>query len=214
MEKSAKLLDFLLKNKEKLISFLSIFEEKTFRQSREIIDNKLNGERSDKNQLSLFDIIEGNNKLIKQENTTEPIIKGLDFSPAEDKLIHTISLILSRKSERYDQSSPNYYMGNYEKGTITIDLIDLETARMVITPHETLFNIFRKKRLQHRPYKIHIRHFWKLAKRNFLITLNFPSKTVKKDEKKKFNKIRTYLPVFQVVILNPDLTESESQENR
>jgi hypothetical protein len=41
--------------------------------------------------------------------------------------------------------------------------------------------------------------------------LNLPSKT-STEKKKKFDKIRTFLPLFQIALFNHDLTESESQE--
>jgi hypothetical protein len=211
-KKSVDLIDFLLKNKEKLLHFLSIFEEKTFRQSREIIDNKLNGERAEKNQLFLFDEIENRNKTPKQTNTApETIIKGLDLSPAEDRLIHSISLLLSRKSERYDQSSPKYYMGNYETGVISINSIEVETARMVITPHDLYSTYLGRKDYNTDHIKFILGVLNELSKKNFLITLNFQSKS-STEKKKKFDKLRTYLPLFQIAILNHDLTESESQE--
>lgn len=209
-KKATDLIDFLLKNKEKLLGIIAVFEEKTFRQSREIIDNKLNGERADKNQLLLFDLIDDKNKPSKQENAVEPLIKGLEFSPAEDKLIHTISLLLSRNSERYDQSSPKYYMGNYETGLISINSIEVETARMVISPHELYSTYFGRNDYNTDHIKFILNVLNDLSKKTFLITLNFPSKS-STEKKKKIDKFRTFLPLFQIAILNHDLTQSESQ---
>lgn len=212
LKKSTDLINFLLKNKEKLISFLSIFEEKTFRQSREIIDNKLNIEKSDGNQLLLFDDIENIKKPNKQPTTKpETIIKGLELSPAEDRLIHSISLLLSKKSERHSQESSKYYMGNYETGVVSINSIEVETARMVISPHELYSTYLGRKDYNTDHVKFILGVLNELSKKNFLITLNFPSKS-STEKKKKFDKFRTFLPLFQIAILNHDLTENESQE--
>lgn len=206
-KKSMGLIEFLIQKRHELVDVLSAFDEKTFRQSREIIDNKLNTEKSSKASLLEKDT----GPLFPQKAPIEPIIQRLDLSPAEDRLIHTISLLLSRNSERSDQNSPKYYMGNYESGLISVHSIEVETARMLITPHE-LYSTY----LGRDDYNTHHIQFIldvlnNICKKNYQITLNMLSKT-STEKKKKFDKVRTFLPLFQIAILNHDLTESESQE--
>jgi hypothetical protein len=206
-KKSMGLIEFLIQKRHELVDVLSAFDEKTFRQSREIIDNKLNTEKSSKASLLEKDT----GPLFPQKSPIEPIIQRLDLSPAEDRLIHTISLLLSRNSERSDQNSSKYYMGNYESGLISVHSIEVETARMLITPHE-LYSTY----LGRDDYNTHHIQFIldvlnNICKKNYQITLNMLSKT-STEKKKKFDKVRTFLPLFQIAILNHDLTESESQE--
>lgn len=218
-EKSIQLIDFLLNNKEKLLNLLSIVEEKTFRQSREIIDNKLTKEpeKNQPMQMTLFDALENKTPTQNSDNQinkekAEPSIKGLsELTESEDKLLLVLSQLLSKKSERYDQQSPNYYMGNYERGLISVNEIDMETARIRISPHELYSTYLGRNNYNTDHIQFILNALSNLSKKNFLVTLNVPSKNSKKPNK-KFDKLRTYLPLFQVGILNLDLTESESQE--
>jgi len=214
-ENSSKLIsfvNFVINNKKELVKFLSIFDKKTFRQSREIIDNKLNCEKSEKKQLLLFEDTTPSVNSEKQPlGQTEATIKGLDLSPAEDRLIHSISLLLSKKSERHDQSSQKYYMGNYQTGIISINSIEVETARMIITPHELYSTYLGRNDYNADHIKFILNTLEELSKKNFLVTLNFPSKS-STEKNKKIDKLRTFLPLFQIAILNHDLTERQSQE--
>lgn len=83
---------------------------KIFRQSRELIDNKLNRDNENKN-LKSEDVFNTNEKGIFE--LPETIIRCLDLDQGEDRLVHTLTLLLSRKSENRDQKSSDYYMGNY-----------------------------------------------------------------------------------------------------
>lgn len=207
IKKSIEIFDFLIKKKENLLDILSIFEEKTFRQSRELIDNKLTPPtvKSKKEEIEELYTQEKINETIK------PIIKGLNLSPSEDRLIHTISLLLSRKSERHNQNSPKYYMGNYETGSISINSIEIETARMLISQHELYSTYLGRNDYNTGHIKFILSVLNDLSKKNYQITITLPSKS-NTHKKKHFDKIRTFLPLFQVAILNKDLTESESYE--
>lgn len=196
---------FIVENKDYVLKVLSI-DEKTFRQSRELIDNKLDRAAKSNNQLSLFD---AEKNLASQPQGAQPIIKGLDLTPAEDRLIHTLSLLLSRKSERYDQSSSSYYMGNHERGLYSMkDLdIEVETARIVIKPHELYSAYYGRDDYGSDSINSVLKTLDELSKKNFMVSLTFPSKI----KEGRYDKIRTYLPMFKIAILNLDLTVSESQ---
>jgi len=178
-----------------------------------LIDNKLSREPIDSKQLLLFDNLkhEENNKSLRTEkNTGSPVIKGLDLSTGEDRLVHTLSVLISKHSERRNQNSANYYMGNDERGVATINSIDFETARLNISPHE-LYSTYLGRINYNTDNINHILGVLnEISKKNFLITLTIPK--VGKDGRKRYDKLRTYLPLFQVAILNKDLTETENQE--
>lgn len=206
VKKSMGLIEFLIKKRHELVNILSTFDEKTFRQSREIIDNKLSTEKASLKKASSL-----KKSPFCPKTSIEPIIKRLDLSPAEDRLIHTISLLLSRNSERHNQNSPKYYMGNHESGLISIHSIEVETARMLISPHELYSTYLGRDNYNTNHIKFILDVLNNLCKKNYQITLNLPSKTTTQN-KKKFDKVRTFLPLFQIALLNQDLTESESQE--
>lgn len=181
-------------------------KNKTFRQSRELIDNKLDCKQEE--QLTLFDIID--KKEIKQEKQEMPIIKGLDLDQAEDRIVHTLTLLLSRKSENKDQKSDNYYMGNYEKGVITVHNTEMETARIIISPHELYSTYYGKDNYGSDQITFLLNKLDSLSKKLFSTTWNIQIKS--KGNQKRYDKVRTNLPLFQIAILNQDLSESESQE--
>lgn len=212
--KSDESIDFirlLLENRENVLNIISSTQDKTFRQSRELIDNKLAREQTETKQLSLFDHMDQKGNLIPSSTAPEPpVIRGLDFTPGEDRLIHTLSLLLSRHSEKWNQQSPNYYMGNFERGVTTINSVDLETARLMITPHDLYSTYLGRTDYNTDHIQFILQSLSELSKKNFLVTLTIPKESNQKG--KRFDKLRTYLPLFQVVILNKDLTETESQQ--
>lgn len=204
---------FLIEKKEDLIRLIDSEKNTTFRQSRELIDNKLTRKPIESAQLSLFDNIDEKEKKIANPNhdqSAQPIIKGLDLSPAEDRLVHTLSLLISKHSEKRNQDSPEYYMGNQERGVTTLNSIELETARLMISPHELYSNYLGRDDYNTDHIQFILQSLNNLSKKNFLVSLTIPKGTGQKG--KRFDKLRTYLPLFQVVILNKDLTETESQE--
>jgi len=123
-KKSIELIKALVETKDKLLEALSIIGNNTFRQSQEIIDNKLTKEptTSQTKQLDFFNLMEGGAYEDTEKEKTKPLIKGLStITETEDKLLLVLSQLLSKKSERYDQKSPNYYMGNYLDFAIFLD---------------------------------------------------------------------------------------------
>lgn len=180
-------------------------KNKTFRQSRELIDNKLD-RKIENEQLTIFDIYDKNNKKI--EEIEKPIIKGLDLDQGEDRIVHTLTLLLSRKSENTDQSSKDYYMGNHTKGITSINDIDMETARILVSPHEFYSTYYGREDYNTDHIKFVLNKLDSLSKKMFLTTWNFPIK----GKEKRYNKFRTYCPLFNAAILNLDLSESECQE--
>lgn len=183
---------------------------KTFRQSRELIDNKLDRDNENQ-QLTFFDLLDNKEKKINELPAEKPIIKGLELDQSEDRIVHTLTLLLNKNSENRNQKSSNYYMGNYEKGIVSINEIEMETARIIISPHELYSTYYGKENYGSDQIGFVLNKLNELSKKTYLTTWNFPVKTNKKGEI-KYNKFRTYCPLFQIAILNKDLSESESQE--
>jgi hypothetical protein len=176
----------------------------TFRQSREIIDNKLN-QVIDVEKSTYFCLDEN-----KEVQIDKPIIQGLSLDQGEDRVLHTLSLLLYRKSENVDQSSPNYYMGNYQKGIISINEIEMETARIIVSPHEFYSTYLGRDDYNTHHIKFILGKLDKLSKRTFLTAWKFPKETKRKTKTYLF--FRTYLQLFQMALLNNDLSEIERDE--
>lgn len=183
-------------------------KSQTFRQSRGLIDGKLDREITNK-QLTFFDVNDNKDKQIKDLPSNNLTIKGLDLEQGEDRILHTLSLLLHKKSENKNQKSSDYYMGNYEKGIVSINQIEMETARLILSPHEFYCTYFKRDNYNSDHIKYVLENLNSFSKKQFLFTWNFPIKG--KKGKISYNKMRTYCPLFQVVILNHDLTENESQ---
>lgn len=220
IEQNKELKAFLSKSQEKkrpltrkeIVTFLEEIRKppKTFRQSSDLIDNKLDRDINNQ-QLTIFDFSDLKGKKNEDISSEKPIIKGLDLDQGEDRIVHTLTLLLSKKSENRNQKSPYYYMGNYEKGSLTINEIEMETARMTITPHELYSTYYGKENYGSDQTKYILKKLDSLSKKMFSTTWNVPIKPTKKGDKIKFNKLRTYFPLFQIFVLNKDLSESESQ---
>jgi hypothetical protein len=186
-------------------------KNKTFRQSRELIDNKL--DRSlEKGQLTFFDILERKDKLIDDIQTNVPIIKGLDLDQAEDRILQTLSLLLHEKSENKNQESPNYYMGNYGKGIISVNQVEMETARMAVSPHELYSKYYGKDSYGSDQIKFLLNKLDVLSKKMFLTSWKFPTGKKNKKGQLTFNLFRTNLPLFQMALLNEELSEVACNE--
>lgn len=187
------------------VEILKKSQIKTYRQSREVIDNKL--DRSlEKGQLTFFDILEKKEKSTNDIPANTPIIKGLDLDQSEDRILQTLSLLLHEKSENKDQESPNYYMGNYEKGVVSVNQVEMETARMAISPHEFYSKYYGKNSYGSDQITFLLNKLDNLSKKMFLTAWKFPGKKDKKG-KDTFTVFRTNLPLFQMALLNEDLSE-------
>lgn len=181
-----------------------IIKKATFRQSRELIDNKLNTIAED-GVSAIFDL-EGE----KNIENNKPLIQGLNLDQAEDRILHTLSLLLYKKSENKNQKSPYYYMGNYEKGMVLINKIEMETARIIVSPHEFYSTYHGRENYNSDHIKFILNKLDNFSKRVFLTAWKFPIKTNK--QKSSFVLFRTYLPLFHMSLLNEDLSERECNE--
>lgn len=172
-------------------------QKKTFRQAREIIDNKL--DRSlNKDQQTVFD--------------STPIIKGLDLDQSEDRILQVLSLLLHEKSENKDQKSPYYYMGNYEKGIVSVNQVEMETARMAISPHEFYSKYYGKDSYNSEHIKFLLNKLDGLSKKMFQTSWKFPTGKKNKKGVETFTLFRTNLALFQMALLNEDLSEVACNE--
>lgn len=213
MQESAAFTDFLIQNKDKILEVITDHEKKTFRQSRDIIDNKLDTNREKPQQMTFFDLELNRSREASQEEHVESLVTGLDLTEAEDNLLFTIMRLLDEKSENIDQNSPDFYMGNYTKGQLTIDNVDIETARMMIKPHE-LYSTYYGREDYGSDQRDHLlKVLNSLSEKVFLTTFNFyRDKQLKNGKTEKVvDKMRIKSQLFQLVILNKDLKESESQ---
>lgn len=206
LQRTNEFVDFVIENKGKILSIINEAESGTFRVSRDITDNKF--PKPNSKQLYPFKTDELS---IEKNNLVDSTIKlpYLDLSEAEDKVVLVLCQLLAKKSERLNQKSSDYYMGNAGTGCVTLEGMEMETARITITPHE-----FYKTYLGRNNYgSTNSRHLWEtiiaLAKKQFLIFVSFPRRNLKKGEK-KYDTLRTFLPLFELGILNPDQSERES----
>jgi hypothetical protein len=175
----------------------------TFTQSRGLIDNKLNQLMDEKPTCFCLD----ENKDVTID---KPIIQGLSLDQGEDRVLHTLSLLLHRKSENVDQSSPHYYMGNYKKGIISINDVEMETARIIVSPHELYSAYLGRDDYNTNHIKFILGKLDKLSKSTFLTAWKVPKETKRKT--KTFLLFRTHLQLFQMALLNYDLSEIECDE--
>ena len=181
---------------------------KTFRQAGEIVDNKL--DRSLKNEQTFFDLEDKKEKNIKE--CEKPTIRGLDLDTAEDKILQTLSFLLHKHSENSDQKSPNYYMGNHSKGLMCINSTEIETARLVISPHEFYSKYYENEKYGSNHIKFLLSKIDALSKKMFLTAWKFPSGRKNKKGEPTYNMLRTNLPLFQIALINEDLSEIEYNE--
>ena len=213
-------LDVLLSHGEELAKFMSVVSKKTIRQSSDLIDNKLRSQVQTKKELTLFDLLESKTIVDAHEKQSAISAPSLNLDAGEERLVHTLNVLLCKKSEQWNQDSPDYYMGNFEKGHAQLSGISLDndsgqqqhtevslaTARMIITPHELYTTYMGKESYGGDQTKHILKTLDSLSKKNFLISLTVPTKGG------KFQKLRTYLSLFQLVVLNKDLSLNESQE--
>lgn len=144
----------------------------------------------------------------------------LDLKEAELKLLHVLNQLLAEKSERYDQSSGDYYMGNYspdgqtiERGLISFkdlerNVIQMETARLVITEYELIKRYYGDIKIGQSQRK-QIRKTIESLENRLQPMIFLQAKETKKGV--RYDRIRTKLPFFQLMILDENLTEQEYQ---
>lgn len=197
---SCEFTQYLIDHKEEIYAIIAEQEAKTFRASKDLIDSKLEAALV---ELNPFD-------LTAQRSTEEQEVHlpRLDLSPAEDRILFVLNQLLARNSERYNQHSSDYYLGNYEPGMVKIESMELETARLIISPHELYKTYHGRRDYGADNSKFVLETLLSLAKKQFLVTFSIP-KTDKKTGKKTYDKLRTLQPLFMIAILNSDLTEKE-----
>jgi len=100
---------------------------------------------------------------------------------------------------------------DYGKGLISANEIEMETARIRISPHELYSTYMGRNNYNPDHIQLILNTLKNLSKKSFLITINVPSKKPS-GKGNRFDKLRIHLPLFEVGILNLDLSESESQE--
>lgn len=188
-------IDFLKKHEKELKEFLMNLPKRTIRQTRDWIDSKLDT-RLGKESKSPADVQFYQDSRIR-------------LSQAEDRLIHSLLVMLSKNSETTDQNSPNYYMGNQEKGSILLKGLDttenlpceitFDTARLQIKPHELYTTYSGTDDYSGEQSSFIINSLTELTKKKFnLLLLSNLNNT------RKRTTIKTFLPLWQLFIINPD----------
>lgn len=84
---------------------------KKYRQSGHLVDQKLKYQTAT-HQLSLFDSLMPETQQKIEESRIEVKAEGIKLSYAENKLIHSLNLLLYEKSQTIDPESENFYGGN------------------------------------------------------------------------------------------------------
>jgi len=182
--------EFFTSNRDKILCCLNEKENSIFRVSRDITDSKFPAHDS---------------KLVSDVTDSKVWFPYLNLTDAEDKAVLILCQLLAEKSERFNQSSSIYYMGNAGKGKIIIKDVEMETAWLTITPHE-----FYRTYLGRSDYgSDNTKHLWEtiisLSKKQFLVTISYK-------DNKKFSTIRQFSHLFNLRILNQDLSEEQVVE--
>ncbi len=211
-------LEFLLDRGEEIDNLITPAHVGNIRQSRDLIDNKLTP-TTDTNQSTIFDFLEKREAAAETEHLKN-IQTSIELDVAEERLVHTLSVLLARKGERWNQNSENYYMGNQTRGNVKIQglivdnkgtqpiqqkSVELATARLSISPHELYSTYYGKENYSGDGCKHVLSVLEGLAKKNFMVSLSIPQGNG------KFQQLRTYQSLFKLFIRNKDLTESEIQ---
>jgi hypothetical protein len=112
------------------------------RHSGHLVDQKLAYNKPGKKQLEFSDILEDD---IKEEITRvgikfETLVKGIKFTPSEEKLMNSLMNLLREKSESQDQMSKDFYTGNAQSALIQhgipIQGQERKPSCIRIKPHE------------------------------------------------------------------------------
>ncbi len=196
--------NFVLNNKEKILSIISKSENRPYRVSQDIVNSKFPKDKKSNREL-----------LLKEKTDSDSTIRTpyLELSAVEDNILMTLCQLLAENSATNNQASPEYYMGNSERGLVTVGEHEAETARLVISPHELYSSYFETPNYGSGNSKYLLKNLLELAKKYFFVSISFPSKNRNGTQKKgKFDVLRTLTSLFNVSILNKDLTEQEVGE--
>lgn len=206
LDTSNQIVSFILENKDKILSIISEPESGSFRIARDIIDNKFQKKTSSQPDLYKEALDRA------KESPADIRLPYLKLSAAEDRALFVLCRLLADNSEKLNQTSSEYYMGNSGKGLVTLGDIELETARFTISPHE-----FYHTYLGRDNYGANdSRHIWEtlisLAKKQFMVSVSCITPPKKKNKRKGVTVLRTLSPLFNLVIVNQDLSEQEAIE--
>ena len=181
--------EFLEKHWERLAGIIPAAQR--IRQSRDLVDNKFPSELEPLN-------------LSKDE--TETSIEPLHLTEAEDRLVLTLCQLLGKKSERWRQDSPDYYMGNHEPGLVELDGQEIATARLILTEYELAKEYYGHTNFNS-DHLTHLRQtYYGLADKNFSLVF---TKSKKKSGTTTYDRFRTRMPLYFVGLLDKDLTKRE-----
>lgn len=183
---------FLEKNWERLAGIIPAAQR--IRHSRDLVDNKFPSE---------LEILKSSG------DRAESFIEPLQLTEAQDRLVFTLCQLLSKKSERWRQDSPDYYMGNHEAGLIELAGQQIPTARLLVTPYELAKEYYGRTNFN----SDHMSHL--LAAVNGLADRSFTfvfTQQKKKDGATRYNRIRMSIPLFLLALVDEDLTEHECKK--
>lgn len=189
------LADFIVKNMDKIVYCSANKKSQTFRVTRDIVDSKFSRDA------------QPSASPISQATLYSPC---LELTEAEDKILLVLFQLLAKNSEQFDQSSSDYYMGNFEKGVVNIEGVEMQTAALRTTPHE----IYKTYLGRSNYGSDNSRHLWSvlisLAKKQFLVTITYSNPYQQKKKSQKFLSVRLFAPLFHLYILNQGLTEKDA----
>jgi len=177
-------------------------EAKRVRHSRDLVDNKFPTEIEElSNQLDLFSDRNASKPSAQELNVQ---ISPLVLTEAQDRLLFTLCQLLAKKSERWNQSSEDYYLGNSPTKSVTVDGFgNANPARLVVTPYELAKEYYGRDNFN----TDHLKHLSDTIKT--LSELQFALAISKKNEKGTYDRIRTTLPMYGLAIIDKDLSEKE-----
>lgn len=185
-------IDFLIENKDTIVEIFNEEERRTVRYSEDYIRETLDV-TPESRQLDLFE----NPKIQEKVTNQEIVIAGLDFTPSQDCVIHTLITLLSKKSEVWDQSSPDFYMGNNGKRLLNLEGgNEAERASITCEPIEYYKAYTHRDNISGKDIKEILESTREIAAKNYMVSLTIEKEV---DGEKRYDRILTYLPLFKFI---------------
>lgn len=185
-------------------------KQKKYRQSGHLIDQKLKYQSP--SQPSLFDLIMPETKQKIEESRIEVKAEGIKLTYAENKLVHSLNLLLYEKSQNSDPKADNFYGGNAPTELVPYGLPDHQARAPILKfrPAELYKAFTGTSKYSGADVKFIINTLHQLEDKKVLIKYDRVKK-VKDGNKTKTltDRIEDFQSLIKIVSFIPDLSDSE-----
>lgn len=215
LKKKSALLEYMLENKEKLLTFLKEAPKKKrgkVRHSGHFADQKLEYKYPEDKQPSLFEIISPVTKDKIEEDNLEIKTIGIRLTSAEDKLINAIYKLLHDKSETRDINSESFYNGNVPGQLVPYGGQEAPSAYLKIKPTELYKEYLGEEDYSGKDIDNIKNVLHGLSKKQFLIIYDRKRKIKIQNGKKtetRTDRIEVFQSLIRIVNYIEDLTDAE-----